>query len=168
MIGFVVILSNADLRPQSLGLLGFAALLAVARSELSFRRKVSIVAPLVIAWQNMHPSVVVGATALAGLAAADMLDPPGLGRGRWEMAILTLITAAAQFATPIGVGILEVARSNLRIGRDVMRLEEWVPPWDPKVIEAVDVYWVVLLGSVGATHPALAAAFRCATGVFSS
>ena len=34
---FLVMLSNADLRPQSLGLLGFAALLAMARSRMSLQ-----------------------------------------------------------------------------------------------------------------------------------
>ena len=59
-----------------------------------------------------------------------------------------LTAAAAQFATPIRAGILDVSRSNLRISREVLRLEEWVPPWDPKVVEAVDLYWVALIGSL--------------------
>ena len=85
-IGFVVMLSNADLRPQSLGLASFAALLAVARSDLSFKIKLIIAVPLVVAWQNMHPSVVVGAVALAGLTSADFLDPATTrtGRGKWS------------------------------------------------------------------------------------
>jgi hypothetical protein len=54
----------------------------------------------------------------------------------------------SQFATPVGAGILDVARVNLRISRDILRVGEWLPPWDPTVLGAVAIYWVVFLGSV--------------------
>ena len=85
-IGFLVMLSNVDLRPQSLALASFALLLAVARSHLSFGTKLAIAAPLLVGWQNMHPSVIVGAVALAGLTAAEFLEfaaKPILGAGKW-------------------------------------------------------------------------------------
>ncbi len=147
-IGFLVMLSNVDLRPQSLGLVSFATLLALTRSNLSFRSKLMIAAPLVVAWQNMHPSVVVGAVALAGLTAADFLDTAHSRTDRWQMVVLTLLAALAQFATPLEAGVLGVARANLRISRDVLHLAEWGPPWDPKVFLAVSPYWIALLGSL--------------------
>jgi hypothetical protein len=148
MIGFLVMLSNADLRPQSLGLLSFAALLAVARSPRSLKIKLIVAAPLVIAWQNMHPSVLVGAVALAGLCTADSLDSRRGQSSPWQMVVLTLLTAAAQLATPILAGVFDVSRSNLRISRDLLHLAEWVPPWDPKVVDALGPFWLALLASL--------------------
>jgi hypothetical protein len=58
----------------------------------------------------------------------------------------------AQFATPVGAGILDVTRVNLRVSRDILRVGEWLPPWDPIVLGAVANYWVVLLGSVIAIY----------------
>ena len=93
-IGFLVMLSNADLRPQSLALASFVVLLAVAQSELSFKMKLIVAAPLVVAWQNMHPSVIVGAVALAGMSIADFLDPRRTRAGCWPMVALTLLAAS--------------------------------------------------------------------------
>jgi hypothetical protein len=147
-IGFLVMLSNVDLRPQSLALASFAMLLAVARSDLSFKNKFMIAVPLVVAWQNMHPSVVLGAVALAGLTAADFVDPGQTRTDRWQLVVLTVLAACAQFATPLHAGVLAVARINLRISRDVLHLGEWGPPWDPKVALAVSPYWIALFGSL--------------------
>jgi hypothetical protein len=147
-IGFVVMLSNADLRPQSFGLLGFAALLALAHGRLPFGVKLIVAAALLVTWQNMHPSVVLGMVAMGGLAAADLLDRKRVRGSPWELVALSLLAMVSQFATPVGAGILEVARVNLRISRDILRVGEWLPPWDPAVLGAVVIYWVVLLGSV--------------------
>jgi hypothetical protein len=147
-IAFLVMLSNADLRPQSLGLLSFATVLAVARSGLSFKIKLMVAAPVLVAWQNMHPSVVVGAFTLAGMSLADFLARPSHESRPWEMIVLTLLAGAAQFATPIYAGVFDVSRTNLRISRDVLHLAEWLPPWDPEVIEAVDSYWLALFASL--------------------
>ena len=147
-IAFLVMLSNADLRPQSLALMSFAALLAVARSDLSFPMKLAIATPVLVVWQNMHPSAVVGAMALAGLSAADFLEGGRHPAGCWQMVVLTLLAAFAQFVTPLGVGVLAVARNNLRISRDVLHLAEWGPPWDAKVLAAVSPYWIALVGSL--------------------
>jgi hypothetical protein len=149
-IGFLVMLSNADLRPQSFALASFAILLAVARSDLSFKNKLMIAVPLVVAWQNMHPSVVLGAVALAGLTAADFVDPLRTRTDRWQLVVLTVLAACAQFATPLHAGVLAVAQTNLRISRDILHLGEWGPPWDPKVALAVSPYWIALFGSLAA------------------
>ena len=73
-IAFLVILSNGDLRPQSFGLLCFAILLALARGPRPLRVKLVVAAPLLVVWQNMHPSVVLGVVALSAL---------GRGRSCW-------------------------------------------------------------------------------------
>jgi hypothetical protein len=148
-IGFAVMLSNADLRPQSYGLLGFAILLALARGGAALRFKLLAALPILVIWQNMHPSVVMGALALGGLAAADFLDPNHDHARPWEKVILALLAMASQFATPLGARILDVSRDNLRISRDILHNPEWVPPWDPAVAsDAVQIYWIALFCSL--------------------
>jgi hypothetical protein len=55
VIAFLVLLSNADLRPQGLGLLCFSAVLAIAHSALSPASKIVTALPILIAWQNIRP-----------------------------------------------------------------------------------------------------------------
>ncbi len=148
-IGFAVMLSNADLRPQSFGLLGFAILLALARGRSPFWFKLVVASTILVIWQNMHPSVVVGTFALAALAAADFVDRNQDHARPWDQVILALLAMASQFATPLGGRILDVSRDNLRISRDVLHNPEWVPPWDPSVApDAVRIYWIALFCSL--------------------
>jgi hypothetical protein len=144
-VGFVVMLSNADLRPQSFAFLGFAILLALARGQSPFWFKLLIASPILVIWQNMHPSVVMGAVALGGLAVADFVDSRHDHGNPWQQVVLALLAFVAQFATPLGVRILDVSRDNLRISRVFIHNPEWVPPWDPAVEpDTVRPYWVAL------------------------
>jgi hypothetical protein len=148
-IGFVVMLSNADLRPQSFGLLGFASLLALARGRAPFWRKVLVASVILVIWQNMHPSVVMGTVALGGLAAADFVDRRHDHGNPWHQVVLTLLAFVSQFATPLGGRILDVSRDNLRISREVLHIGEWLPPWDPLIApDAVRTYWIALFCSL--------------------
>jgi hypothetical protein len=148
-IAFVVMLSNADLRPQSYSLLGFAFLLALARGRARFRFKLLAASPILVIWQNMHPSVAMGALALGGLALADFLDPKQDHARPWQQVFLALLATASEFATPLGGRILDVSRDNLKISRDVLHNPEWVPPWDPAVAsDAVRNYWIALIFSL--------------------
>jgi hypothetical protein len=82
------------------------------------------------------------------LAAADVL---GRERGQtvpWQTPVLAVLAGAAQLATPIGARVLDVSLANVRISRDVLRIDEWLPPWDPTVIKTVDLYWLALVGSL--------------------
>jgi hypothetical protein len=146
--GFVVMLSNSDFRPQTFGLLGFAILLALARGRASFWCKLVVASVTLVVWQNMHPSVVVGTIALGALAVADFLDRRQDRESGRQQIVLTLLAFISQFATPLGVHILQVSRDNLRISRDVLHIGEWLPPWNPLIApESVRSYWIVLFGS---------------------
>jgi hypothetical protein len=147
-IGFAVIVSNADLRPQSFGLLGFAILLALARGCAPFWCKLLVAPAVLVIWQNMHPSVVMGAVALGGLAMADFVDRQHVPGKAWQLVVLTLIAFASQFATPLGSRILNVSVDNLRISREVLHIGEWLPPWNPLISpDAVRTYWIALFCS---------------------
>ncbi len=142
-IGFAVIVSNADLRPQSFGLLGFAILVALARGCAPFWCKLLVAPAVLVIWQNMHPSVVMGAVALGGLAMADFVDRQHVPGKAWQLVVLTLLAFASQFATPLGRRILDVSVDNLRISREVLHIGEWLPPWHPLISpDAVRTYWI--------------------------
>jgi hypothetical protein len=148
-IAFLVILSNGDLRPQSFGLLCFAILLALARGPRPLRVKLVVAAPLLVVWQNMHPSVVIGVAALCALAAADFAERKNGQSNLCSSVVLALLALALQFATPLGYQILEISQDNLRISRDVLRVPEWLHPWDPAIaFEAIFLYWIAFLGSL--------------------
>ena len=144
--GFLVMLSNADLRPQGLGLFCFAAILYLAHSRLSITVKFVLAGPILVVWQNMHPSLVVGIVVLAALAVADFLDRKGGCGSPWTLVGLAVLAILAQFATPLGGRIIDVSRVNVLISRDLLQLAEWMPPWDPSVRDAVELYWVALAG----------------------
>jgi hypothetical protein len=148
VIAFLVLLSNADLRPQGLGLLCFSAVLAIAHSALSPASKIVTALPILIAWQNIHPSVAVGALALAGLTAADACDRHRGEANARASALLAVLAAVAQLATPLGAGVFDVAAINVYISRDLMGLAEWLPPWDSRVLRFVMAYWMALAGSL--------------------
>ena len=139
-IGFFIILLNADLRLQSLGLFGFAATLALARSTLPYRLKLIVLPCLLIVWQNIYPSVSVGVIVLAALATAN------LGRHRIMQDLgLLAIAAVCQLATPMGTTVFEILRINVWISRDVLGVSEWAVPWDPRNSEAMVPFWIVLV-----------------------
>jgi hypothetical protein len=148
-IAYIVMLPNADFRLQSFGLLGFALLLAVARGRSTFWCKFLAATVILVIWQNMHPSVVMGAVAMGALTAADFLDRQHEHGSPWEPVALAGVAFLSQFATPVGARILDVCRDNLRISRDVLGSSEWLPPWDPTVdFDPLRLYWFTLLWSL--------------------
>ena len=149
-VAFVVMLPNADFRPQSFGLLGFATLLALARGRLPFA--VNLLGRI------NDPGHL---AKYASLGRAGYGRDGRIGRSR-------ISRPQERSAGPLGAGRpgsachgvavrhsvrqphpSDVSRVNLRISRDVLRNAEWLPPWDPAVaFDAVSIYWLVLLGSV--------------------
>ena len=129
-IGFMAAMPCASLRPQSFAALGFGATLALVRLDWPLVRTLVVATPLFVLWQNVHPSVSVAAIALAAMAAAGWIryflktrpDAP------WKTTGLTLLAAAATFATPAGFSILAVSAYNARASM-ALGVNEWLPPW---------------------------------------
>jgi hypothetical protein len=146
-LGFLTGLTNSELRPTSFGLCSFATLLLLVSGELRWRVRLPLVLLTALVWQNSHPSVLVGAIAVAGLVTADWINclrcrghrkPRGL-------TLLVIFIALSQFATPMGIGIIETSRDNLRVARSWLRESEWLPPWDPAVDpSAIAIFWIAL------------------------
>ncbi|MEE4450120.1 hypothetical protein [Novosphingobium resinovorum] len=130
-LAFLAALPTASIRPQSFGCLCFGLLLALQRLGLRPLAMIALGAPLLVLWQNLHPSVSIGVAAM-GLAAL----PGWIGwlRGRAAPPLaataLALAGVAAIFATPDALSVLATsavnAEASIAIGAS-----EWLPLWIP-------------------------------------
>lgn len=129
-LAFVAALPAASIRPQSFGALSFGALLALLKLRLPTWQTVALAVPLLVLWQNLHPSVSIGAVALGAHAAGgwaawlrDRSAPPP-----WAATILAPLALAAIFATPDGAKVLAVSARNAQASMAV-GASEWLPLW---------------------------------------
>jgi len=145
-LAFLVALPTASIRPQSFGCLCFGLLLALQRLELKPALAIILATPLLVIWQNFHPSVSVGAAAM-GFAALPGVA--GWVRGRNALPvvplILGLIGVAAIFATPDGSSIIATSARNAEMSIAI-GATEWLPLWTPDNLSiAIPVVVVTLL-----------------------
>jgi hypothetical protein len=151
-IAFFAALPLASIRPQTFAVLCFGALLALLRLEMKPWQTTVLAVPLLLVWQNLHPSVSVAAVALAAHAAVGWwrswrggAPPP------WETSLLGLVAGAMMFATPDGWSILQLSAENARASA-AMGVSEWLPLWSainrfvavPVLLTAVVTSWVLL------------------------
>jgi hypothetical protein len=145
-LGFLVALSNSSVRPQSIALLGFVVLLQITRCSWPLGWKLALLVPVLLVWQNCHPSAILGLIAVGTLVAADTLRRLW-NRAEtfpWQPLAIALVVALSQFATPLGMDVFRISRINLQISRDWLGVSEWLPPWDERVRGAMLVFWIAL------------------------
>ena len=129
-LGFALALPAASIRPQSFAGLGFGLLLLLLHAPGSLPRKALLGAILLVAWQNLHPSVSLAAAVLASTAASGWIG----ARLRWWRfdarlpALLAVVAAAALFATPDGASIIAISRHNAALSI-ANGASEWFPVW---------------------------------------
>lgn len=130
-VAFLAALPMASLRPQSFAALGFGLLIALLRLRLPAGRTALIAVPLLVLWQNLHPSVSVAALPLGVHAAIGWWRwLRGKGGTPWETSGLTVAALAAMVVTPDGFGILAMSARNAATSA-AMGVSEWLPLWDP-------------------------------------
>lgn len=130
LLALIVALPTASVRPQSFSCLCFGLMLALLRLQLAPRLAIPLGAAVLLAWQNLHPSVSVGVVAM-GLAALpgwiawlrDRARPLPL-----TPTALALIGACAMFATPDGFSILRISAVNAEASVAI-GASEWLPLW---------------------------------------
>src|SRR5206468_11136720 len=128
------------------GVFGFALLIWLVQSDLPWSKQVFLSIPLLLIWQNAHPSLAIGTAALLGLVNVWWLQ---FYRDRTRgkpvgPTLVLLLTIVGQFATPLGSEIIAVTQTNTRIARDWLGVSEWLPPWDPSVRGAMFTFWMAL------------------------
>ena len=130
-LAFLAALPTASVRPQSFACLCFGLLLALQRLELKPALTIALGAPLLVAWQNLHPSVSV---AVAAMGFAALPGAVGWLRGRNALPVvpvmLALIGVAAIFATPDGTSIIATSAANAEMSMAI-GATEWLPLWIP-------------------------------------
>ncbi|GAB7553050.1 hypothetical protein NRB_25560 [Novosphingobium sp. 11B] len=129
---FVAALPTASVRPQSFACLCFGLLLALQRLDLRPLPMVALGLPVLIAWQNLHPSVSVAVAALNLAAGAGWYRwTTGRAAARpWGLSALGVLSVAAMFATPDGASILATSAANAQASIAI-GASEWFPIWTP-------------------------------------
>jgi len=134
VLGVLVALSHVEIRPHGFGVLCFAALLSVAGSTLRPWVKLPAALVILVIWQNVHPSVPLGAAIIAAWAGVGWLRKL-LDRESpipWELSLLAIMAAACCLATPMGTGIFARSAYNTQISRE-LGITEWLPLYSPVV-----------------------------------
>lgn len=127
-IGWFAALFSASVRPQSFAALAFGLLIVLMRSNISTIRTALLGGALLVVWQNLHPSVVVGGLAIGAAVIGDGVQylrkkspsPP------WRLIALLPLAALAILATPAGTDILRVSRLNAQLSI-YLEVSEWMP-----------------------------------------
>jgi hypothetical protein len=149
-LAFLIAMPHHGLRPQTFGMLGFAAVVALDRSRLGPWQKAAATLAVCTVWQNLHPSASTGALYLGTVAAA------GFGRwaasrggpAPWRAALPAAAAGLAVFLTPDGVGILRLSAENAAVARGI-GVEEWLPAWDPATWPAARTVWLGVAVTAG-------------------
>jgi len=145
VIGFLVGLSNSTVRPQSFALCCFALLLVALRKDMKISLKLLGLIPVLLIWQNTHPSLAMGFVLTSAIAAtawvrwflaSEKVKP-------WGITMVWFMVVTAQIATPIGTDIFTISRINFDIVHD-LGIDEWLHPWDKKVIRSMLFFWLAL------------------------
>mgnify|MGYP000330219258 CR=1 FL=1 len=146
ILGFLVGLTNSSVRPQSFAVCSFALLLLSIRPRMKVSLKLLGLVPILIIWQNSHPSLIVGLVAISALASvawarwflAQAEDKP------WGLTLAWFMVFAGQVATPLGAEIFSISKANLDVARYMLRVSEWLEPWAADVRGALVFFWFAL------------------------
>ncbi len=121
--------SSVSTRPQTFGLLGFAAVVALLRRNLALRATLLIGAVVFVAWQNLHPSVAVGVIYLGAISAVGWgRRLVNRGPTPWAATGLAFVGSAAMVATPAGLRVFEISARNADVSQ-WLEINEWMPLW---------------------------------------
>jgi len=127
VIAFIVALPSASIRPQSFASLGFGLFLCLLKEGERSWWATLLTLPLLLLWQNLHPSAPVAFAVAAPLAGARWVQCIwGEARPPARQSIIALFAALVIFATPAAWGIVEFARHNAEASLQ-QGATEWYP-----------------------------------------
>ena len=132
ILAVIAALPTASIRPQSFALLCFGLLLALLRLDPRPAIKLAFGVPLLLLWQNLHPSVSLAGLALGCHALAGWWCwwRDGKSAAPWAETALAVFAGLAMFATPDGWSILAISAANADMSVAI-GVSEWLPLWHP-------------------------------------
>lgn len=136
------LLSTAwSLRPQVSSLFALAMLLHLLRT----RRWVAI-PPVMLVWANLHGGVAYGGVVLVGLTVVAWLPSrftrSDLRQMRTRLAVVTILSALATLATPLGWRLWSYVIASIGAARDP-RIQEWSSSFHPSLPSVGFWCWAV-------------------------
>jgi hypothetical protein len=147
VLACVVLIPHSSVRPQNFGVfalgLGLLLLERVKRPLLALAGGL----PLLLLWQNAHPSVGIAACAFGSVALGRWWDFRRTQRAPWVPSALTLMAAGSVFAVPASLEQIAAALRVAKLARE-LRISEALPPWSPAVLGAMQTGWLALALSV--------------------
>jgi len=151
LLGFLVSFNNSSVRPQTFAIISFSFLLYITQSNWRLRTKLLVLVPILLFWQNTHPSLLVGVLIMAVSVLTTWIavfrnshtDKP------WGLSVMFLIVCAAQLATPLGWNVFEINAKNSLVSREWLGVSEWLPPWHESIRNIMIVFWVALALTAG-------------------
>ena len=144
--GVLVAFPHCEIRPHCFAMFWFVLLLLVAETEMRTWRKLALAGVVLILWQNMHPSVLLGAAAIGARAGAGWLRWLRDHRAAkpWLSSTLVLFAVLSTVATPLWTGIFASSKLNAEIARQ-LAISEWMPLWHPAARQAgAWIAWLAL------------------------
>lgn len=159
MLGLVPALTNSCPRPQTLAIFCFSIFVLIlgSRQKPGLFKRILCGFPLLVLWQNLHPSVVLLLPLLLAEACRDLASRRiNYGQGcpltfsrTFRATILdllgpTLLILVASLCTPEGVQIYSFSINNTTVSRTWLGVSEWLPPWHERVNEAMVGFWFSL------------------------
>lgn len=155
LAGFAVSLVALGMRPQLLGMVLFAAVLAILAGRERHPRLVWAIPILVAAWASIHGSFVLGPAAVAVVWLGDVVE----GRPRpHRLLVVALLSAGATLLNPYGTGAWSYA-AGLTTNPLIRRLiTEW------QVTSPLSFVGAAFYGSVAASVILVALAARSGAG----
>ncbi len=146
LLGFYGGLTNSSVRPQDFAILSFAILLNIFRNSPLTGYKIFSLLLILVFWQNAHPSILIGFAIILPLVLIEWIR--WLRNIRfskpWRLTLILGLLFLVQMATPLGVGIFAISKTNLEISKDLFTVSEWLPPWDVSVRGAMVGFWFAL------------------------
>jgi hypothetical protein len=134
---YLVSATNSNARAQDFTYLCFSLLLLFAEcsstkpSERCTKMWHSLaLLALLIVWQNLHATVLLALPIIGAYVVWRKIP-------WWYIALPPL----ASICSANGTHIFAYTSANVTISRDLLRISEWLPPWDPTVRGAMIPYW---------------------------
>lgn len=134
---YLISATNSNARAQDFTYLCFSLLLLLAEQSDSrtLGRCTKVwhsltLLVLLIIWQNLHATVLLALPIIGAYVVWRKMPC-------WYLALPPL----ASICSMNGTHIFAYTSANVTIARDLLRISEWLPPWDPTVRGAMLTYW---------------------------